>query len=314
MKAVQMHEFGSESVLRYEDIPRPEPQSGEVLVRVAATSVNALDVKLREGALRGFMDFPLPLPLILGCDVAGTVEATGEGVTDFRPGDRVFGMPAKEVGMYAEYVVLQAPELARLPEALDFDSAASLPTVALTAWQGLFDIGGLKQGQSVLVHGASGGVGSLAVQLAKWKGCRVVATASTEKVSFVRDLGADQVIDYKQKRFEDQAHDMDMVLDVLSGETRERSWQTLKRDGVLVSTVPPFPAETDGQPLGVSGKGFGVHPQADQLEEIARLVVAGILKAAVAKVLPLAEAGEGHRLLKSGAVSGKVVLHVGDSK
>lgn len=138
----------------------------------------------------------------------------------------------------------------------------------------------------------------------------MVATASTDKVSFVRELGADQVIDYKTSKFEDQARDMDMVLDVLSGPTRERSWQTLKRGGILVSTVPPFPAETDGQSLGVSGKGFGVHPEAAQLEEIGRLVASGTLKTSVAKVLPLSEAGEAHRLLKAGLVSGKVVLHV----
>lgn len=273
MKAIQMHEFGPESVLRYEEVQRPEVSGGEILVRVAATSVNALDLKLREGVLRGFMDFPLPL--ILGCDVAGAVEGIGEGVTRFKPGDRVFGMPAKEVGMYAEYAVLKEPELAHLPDGLDFDRAASLPTAGLTAWQGLFDIDGLKQGQSILIHGASGGVGSFALQLAKWKGCRVAATASTDKLAFVQALGADQVIDYRTSNFEEQVRDMDMVLDVIGGETRERSWRTLKRGGVLVSTVPPFPNETDGESFGVSGKGFGVHPQAEQLEEIGQLVARG---------------------------------------
>lgn len=303
MKAIQFHEFGPESVLRYEDVVKPQPKPGEILVRVAATAVNALDVKLRAGVLRGFMDYPLPL--ILGSDVAGTVEGGGD---NFKPGQRVFGMPAIAVGMYADYAVLKSYELALLPDEIEFAAAASFPTVALTAWQALFEVGQLSRGQKILIHGASGGVGSMAVQLARNAGAHVTAVASTEKVEFVRRLGADEVIDYKSERFEDKAKGMDLVLDVLSGETRKRSWTTLRKGGRLVSTVPPFPTAEEAAPFEVTGHGIAVHPDSAGLSKIAELVLRGSLKATIDRTLPLRDAAEAHRLMQTGKVQGKIVL------
>jgi NADPH:quinone reductase-like Zn-dependent oxidoreductase len=308
IKAVQLYEFGEPDVLRYESIPKPTPKQGEVLVRVQATAVNALDRKIRSGYMQGFMDFSLPL--ILGCDVAGIVEAVGSGVTGFAPGDEIYAMPRNSVGMYAEYVTLPVTEVAKKPQSITFVEAASVPTVALTAWQGLFDQGNLAPGQTVLIHGAAGGVGSMAVQLAKSKEAYVIATASSAKVDFVHALGADSVIDYKAAPFENKVKEVDLVLDVLGDETRQRSWQVIKLGGMLVSTVPPFPTDEEGASVGVHGKGIAVQPNTAQLNEISRLIDTGKIKPTVDVVLPLADAKQAHELMQSGKVRGKIVLQV----
>jgi NADPH:quinone reductase-like Zn-dependent oxidoreductase len=309
MKAIRIYGFGGPEVLRHEDVPRPEPGAGQILVRIHAAGVNAIDWKLRAGAMRAI--YNPPLPLTPGCDLAGTIEGVGAGVDGFQPGDPVYGMPQAEIGTYAEFLVLNADDVAPKPQSLDFVAAASLPTAALTAWQSLFDVGGLTAGQAVLVHGAAGGVGSMAVQLAKAKGARVVGTASTDKVDFVQDLGADQVIDYTKTPFESVAKDIALVLDVIAGDTQARSWQTLQDGGVLVSTNPPAPVPpAEAAARGVQGKGVAVAPSRAQLEEIARLIDAGEVKSRVDTVLPLSQARQAHELGEAGKVRGKMVLKV----
>ena len=309
MKAVRFHEYGGPDVLRYEDAPRPEPKAGELLVRVRAAAVNAIDWKLRAGAMRFMLD--LPLPIIPGCDMAGTVAEVGAGVQGFQTGDDVYAMPRQEVGAYAEYIVVQAEDAALKPHALDFVTAASLPTVALTAWQALFDVGGLQSGQTALIHGAGGGVGSMAVQFARHRGAKVIATASAEKIAFVQSLGADTVIDYRATPFEQAVRDVDFVLDVISGDTQARSWQTLRAGGTLVSTIPPAPVPPpEIAAHGVQGRGVAVAPNPAQLREIANLIDAGKIKTVVGKVLPLEQAQTAHELGEQGKVQGKIVLQI----
>ena len=231
MKAVQIHAFGGPDVLQYEDVLRPQPKANEILVRVHAAGVNPVDWKIREGYLSA------ALPMIMGIDFSGVVENVGAGVTKYRSGDAVFGQVADESGSYAEYAVAMESDIARKPEGLDDIRAAALPVAGLVPWQALFDIANLTAGQKVLIHGAAGGVGGFAVQFAKWKGARVIGTASGAHVEQVRQLGADEVIDYRKTKFEEVAREVDMVLDTIGGETQERSWQVLKRGGVLASLV-----------------------------------------------------------------------------
>ncbi|HEX4098354.1 MAG TPA: NADP-dependent oxidoreductase, partial [Caulobacteraceae bacterium] len=235
MKAIRIHEFGNADVLRVEDVDRPEPGAGEVLILIRAAGVNPVDYKIREGRYPPVKADQLPL--ILGRDAAGVVQEVGQGAGRFKAGDEVFAMLPQDRGGYAEWVTAPADLCAPKPRSLDFVQAASVPLAALTAWQGLFDHGRLEAGQRVLIHGASGGVGPFAVQFAKIKGAEVFATASADSRSFVERLGADRVIDYKNERFEDVVHDADLVYDLIGGETETRSWQVLKRGGTLVSTV-----------------------------------------------------------------------------
>src|SRR5205809_2677405 len=211
MKAIRMHKYGGPEVLKYEDAPRPEPATGEVLVRVRAASVNPVDWKVREGELTATHGHELPL--IPGWDVSGVVEASGPGATQWKPGDEVYGLPpCDRGGSYPEFIVVRGTELARKPESLDHIQAAAIPLAALTAWQALFDAAKLGRGQTVLIHAAAGGVGHFAVQLAKSKGARVLGTASARNAQFLRELGADEVIDYTASRFEDVVRDVDAVL------------------------------------------------------------------------------------------------------
>lgn len=305
MKAVQIHAYGGPEVLKYEDAPRPTAQAGEILVRVHAAGVNPVDWKVREGYLKEMM--PVQFPLILGYDVAGTVEAVGAGVTEFAPGDAVYA--DMKGGGYAEYVAFPATNAARKPQSLDFAGAASLPVAALTAWQALFDHAHLTAGQTVLIHAASGGVGHLAVQLAKNKGAHVIATASARNHDFVRSLGADEVIDYNTTQFEDVAHDVDMVFDTMGGDTQERSWGVLKPGGILVSIVSPD-TEQQAQAHGKRGVIFYAQDSGAQLTEIAALIDTGKLKPHVERVFALADARQAHETSQGGHVRGKVVLQV----
>src|SRR3989454_268395 len=244
MKAVQIHAFGGPEVLQYEDVPQPQPKANEILVRVHAAGVNPVDWKIREGHLSA------TLPMIMGIDFSGVVESVGNGVTKYRPGDAVFGQVADESGSYAEYAVAMESDVARKPEALDHIRAAALPVAGLTPWQALFDTANLSAGQKMLIHGAAGGVGSFAVQFAKWKGARVLGTASGDHVEQVRQLGADEVIDYRKTKFEEVARDVDVVLDTIGGETQERSWRVLKPGGIFVSLGPPPPPQKTAPPRG----------------------------------------------------------------
>jgi NADPH:quinone reductase-like Zn-dependent oxidoreductase len=308
MKAVRVHEYGGPEVLKYEDAPRPEAGAGEVLVRVHAAGVNPVDWKVRAGMTRGFLNYKLPM--IPGWDLSGVVEGVGEGVTGWKRGDEVYSRPdISRDGAYAEYIAVKAAELGQKPKTLDHVKAAAIPLAALTAWQALFDAGGLQHGQRVLIHAAAGGVGTFAVQLAKWKGAHVIGTASERNHAFLKELGADELIDYNKVRFEDAVSDVDVVLDAMAGETRDRSWKVLKKDGILVSILGP-PSQEDAAKHGVRGAGVFVQPNQKELEEIAVLVDSGKLKPIVEAVLPLRDAPHAHEMNQTLHTRGKIVLQV----
>jgi NADPH:quinone reductase-like Zn-dependent oxidoreductase len=310
MKAVRIKRYGNEEVLELAEVERPQPGENQLLVKVRAAAVNPVDWKIRDG-LGGI--FGLKPPLILGCEVAGTVEAVGSrgpsrtDVSDFVAGDEVYGYLSAYSGGYAEYVAAPASEFVSKPKQIDFDTAASVPVAALTAWQGIFDHGELASGQRILITGASGAVGSMAVQLAKSKGAYVIGTGSGRNEEFVRKLGADEFIDYKKAKFEDKVSGVDVVFDTVGGDTQERAFRTLKRGGVLVSTVNPPSAEKAKQ-FGVTVAMVAVTPKPDQLAEINRLLESGKLKVRVATVLPLAEVKKAHQLSASGHADGKIIL------
>ena len=308
MKAVAMHAYGGPEVLKYEDAARPDPATGEVLVRVHAAAVNPVDWKVRAGHLRGFLNYSLPL--IPGWDLSGVVEATGAGVTDWKQGDAVYARPdLRRNGAYAEYIAVRASELGHKPRSIDHVQASAIPLACLTAWQALFDAGGLKAGQRVLIHAAAGGVGTFAVQLAKWKGAHVVGTASERNHAFLRELGADEVIDYTKTNFEEVVRDVDVVLDTMAGQTRDRSWKVLKKDGILVSILGQ-PSPEDAAQHGVRAAGVFVEPNQAQLGEIAKLVDSGKLRPIIETVLPLAQAARAHEMNQTLHTRGKIVLQV----
>ena len=308
MKAVAMHAYGGPEVLIYEDAARPDPATGEVLVRVHAAAVNPVDWKVRAGHLRGFLNYSLPL--IPGWDLSGVVEATGAGVTDWKQGDAVYARPdLRRNGAYAEYIAVRASELGHKPRSIDHVQASAIPLACLTAWQALFDAGGLKAGQRVLIHAAAGGVGTFAVQLAKWKGAHVVGTASERNHAFLRELGADEVIDYTKTNFEEVVRDVDVVLDTLAGQTRDRSWNVMKKDGILVSILGQ-PSPDDAAQHGVRAAGVFVEPNQAQLGEIAKLVDSGKLRPIIETVLPLAQAARAHEMNQTLHTRGKIVLQV----
>lgn len=307
MKAIRIHEYGGPEVLRYEDAPTPEPAAGEVLVRVHAAGVNPVDWKIREGSVPWAK---YTLPMIPGWDFSGVVDRIGPEVADWKPGDEVYARPdISRNGAYAEYIAVRASEIARKPRTLDHVHSAAIPLAGLTAWQALFDHGGVEAGQKVLIHSAAGGVGTFAVQLAKWKGAWVAATASARNQEFVKQLGADRPIDYEAERFEHAVREMDMVLDSRSGEVRARSWQVLKKGGILVSILGAPPVE-EAAAHGVRTAGFLVAPNPAELAKIAELVDSGQVKPVIEAVFPLEQAGKAHELIATGHVRGKVVLKV----
>jgi NADPH:quinone reductase-like Zn-dependent oxidoreductase len=305
MKAIRIHTYGGPEVLRYEDVPRPVPAAGEVLIKIHAAAVNPVDWKVRAGLVRELLKHQLPL--IPGWDAAGVIEDVGAGVARLKRGDEVYTRPdIFRDGTYAEYIAVREPEVALKPKSLDHVHAAAIPLAALTAWQALFDAGGVSAGQRVLIHAAAGGVGSFAVQLAKCKGAYVIGTASANNREFLRGLGADEVIDYNAVRFEDHVHDVDMVLDAMAGETQRRSWKTLKPGGILVSIL----GGVENPPAGARHAQVFVQPDAAQLSEIAKLVDAGKVRAIVETVLPLTEARHAQELNETGHTRGKIVLRV----
>ncbi|HVC04711.1 MAG TPA: NADP-dependent oxidoreductase, partial [Candidatus Acidoferrales bacterium] len=229
MRAARFHEYGPPSVLVVDLVPRPVPKEGEVLIHVHTAGVNAIDWKLRAGYLQAYM--PMELPATPGIDVAGTVEEVGSGVTAFAVGDDVFG---RGVGTYAEYAVGKVATLAHIPDGVSFDQAATLHVGGVVSWVGLFDVAHVEPGQRVLIQGGTGGVGSIAVQLAHWKGAHVIATTSTANVEYVQSIGADEVVDYTTVAFEEVVHDVDVVYDTVGGEVTGRSWSTLKPGGIMV--------------------------------------------------------------------------------
>ena len=309
MRAVRLHAYGGPQVLTLEEAPLPRPGPGQVLIRVLGAGINPLDWKVRAGHLQEMLKYPLPL--IPGWDLSGKVEEVGQDVTGFKLGDAVYGMlDLSEGGGYAQYVALKASSLAPKPSNIDHLQAASAPLASLTAWQSLFEAADLEAGQTVLIHAAAGGVGHLAVQLAKWKGARVIGTASARNKGFLEDLGADEVIDYRTARFEEAVQEVDLVLDTIGGETQERSWQVLKQGGTLVGTLG-IASPDAAQERGLRGEGVLVHPDGSQLARITELIEAGDLMPFVSTVLPLKEAAKAHELSQGGHVRGKIVLEVG---
>lgn len=310
MKAVRVSAYGGPEVLKVDEIERPKAGPGELLVRVRAAGVNPVDWKIRQGLLKGMTPQP---PFTLGYDISGTVDSLGEGVTDFKVGDEVYAYLAlTKGGGYAQYVAVPAKETAKKPKA-DFAEAAAVPLAGLTAWQALFTQTSLKEGQTVLIHGAAGGVGHFAVQFAKSKGATVIATASSANHEFLKKLGADIVIDYTKEKFEDvlKAKNMqaDVVLDTIGADTHDRSYAVLKKGGTLVSIVQP-PKADKMKEFGVNAKVFLVMPNGPQLAEIARLIDAGKVTPHVSAKLPLEEAAKAHELSQTGKTRGKIVLEV----
>lgn len=309
MKAVRIHTYGDASVLSYEDAPQPTAAGGEILIRVIATTANPFDYAARAGYLSGW--YPFTFPLTLGLDVSGVVTAVGEGVTQFAPGDDVIARadPAQN-GAYAEYIALPASEAAPKPASINHEQAAALPHVGFTAWSALFGAGGLTEGQTVLIHAAAGGVGSLAVQLAKWRGATVIGTSSANNLDFLRELGVDEAIDYNAVPFETVVGNVDLVLDTVGGDTQARSWGVLKPGGMLVSIVQPPSEETAVAHSVRQAFVTSVPPASEALRTLASLVESGHIKPVVFSVLSLADIQQAHALGEGRHVRGKIVLKV----
>ncbi|HEU5179402.1 MAG TPA: NADP-dependent oxidoreductase [Candidatus Polarisedimenticolia bacterium] len=302
MKAVRIHAFGGPEVLQYEDAPRPVADAGEVLIRIHASAVNPADWKFRNG----YFGKDARLPITLGFDFSGVIEALGEGVTRWKTGDEVYGY---SLGAYAEYIAVKETLVAAKPKTVDHIHAAAIASASLAAWKALFEAGGLRPGQKVLIHGATGGVGGFAVQLAHAKGARVIGTASKRNQSYLKELGADEAIDYESVRFEDVVRDVDVVFDTQGGATQSRSWKTLKRGGILVSIAQP-PAPEEAEKHGVRAVFMVNEMKAESLNAITKLVDSGELKAVVDTVLPLSEARRAQELIQTGHTRGKIALKV----
>lgn len=301
MKAGRIHHFGPPNAIRIDEIPRPTPQEGELVIKVAAAGVGPWDALIREGK----SVVQLPLPIILGSDLAGTVDSVGTGVIGFKPGDKVFGVTNKQFcGAYAEYAVASAQMVAAMPSSLSFGEAASVPVVAVTAYQMLFDHAQLKAGEAVLIHGAAGNVGAYAVQLAKQADLQVFATAGPADVDYVRALGAEMVVNYQTTKFEDAVPPVDAVLDTVGGEMQHRSFRVLRPGGIVVSSVSPPP-----QTAGFRSAFFLVDVTAARLGTLSRLFDSRKLTTEVGTVLPIEEARKAHEMLAGAPHKrGKILL------
>jgi NADPH:quinone reductase-like Zn-dependent oxidoreductase len=308
MKAVVAQEYGAPEVLKFENVPRPKPKEDEALVRVIASSVNPADPLTLSGKYA--REFGTHLPLVPGYDIAGVVEKTGANVTKLKVGDAVYGYPTFGGG-WADYVTVTQWEVAAKPKSLNFVEAAAVPMGALTAWQALVDVAKLQPGQTVLIHGGSGGVGSFAIQIAKARGARVIATASTANQDLLKQLGADVAVDYTKTKFEDVAKDVDAVLDPVGRETLARSYGVVKKGGVVMSLVA-LPNRDELKKRGIHGAAISVHPDAEDLAEIAQLIDAGKIKPIVTQVVPLSEAIAAQQQAATHHTRGKVVLRIAD--
>ena len=317
IQAIRVHQYGGPEQLKLERIPCPEPQAGEVLIRVHSVGVLPAEWKLRQGFFQAVR--PAIFPYIPGSAIAGIVEEVGPNVTTFQKGQVVFGRSTN--GAYAEYTTTAVdppalgPEtfslLALKPETLSFDEAATISGGATIAWTALFEDGALQAGQRVLIHGAAGGVGSFAVQLARWKGAEVIGTTSRANMDFVRSLGAETVIDYTSVAFEQMVHDVDLVLDTIGGETLQRSMQVVRRSGTIVSLLEP-PSVELAQKYGIHARKNAALPTSSHLRAIAQLIGEGHLKVTVMQTFPLHEASRAHELSERGHGRGRIVLHIAD--
>jgi NADPH:quinone reductase-like Zn-dependent oxidoreductase len=309
MHAIRIHKFGGPEVLQDEVLPVPQAGSGELLVRIEAASVNPVDYKIREGKFAKASDDVLPITL--GRDLSGMVEACGSSADQSIVGQPVYALLGYDRGAYAQHVVLKPGEWAKKPANISHVEAAAVPLAALTAWQGMIDHGGLKSGQRVLIHGGAGGVGHFAIQIAKAKGAWVATTCAGQDLDFVRGLGADEVIDYKTEKFEDRLSDMDLVYDLIGGETQERSFQVLKQSGALISTLQePDKAKALYKNLTIAH--YMAKPDVDELKQIAALIEAGKIRPVIHATYKLADAAKAEQALASEHVRGKIVLTVGE--
>jgi NADPH:quinone reductase-like Zn-dependent oxidoreductase len=308
MKAIVAHEYGGPEVLQLEDAPQPEPKENEMLVRVIACGVNPADPLVLSGKYA--KEFGTHLPLIPGYDVAGVVTKIGANVTHLKAGDAVYGY-ALFGGGWAEYATLADFEATLKPSSLSFVEAAAVPLAALTAWQALVDTAKLEAGQTVLIHGGSGGVGSFAIQIAKARGAKVFATASTTNQDLLKELGVDVPIDYTKTKFEEVARDVDVVLDPVGHDTLARSYALVKKCGIVISLVSRVdPAEVEKH--GIRGASLSVKPDAGELAEITKLINAGKIKPRVTEVLPLADARKATEQAETHHTRGKIVLKIAD--
>ncbi|MFE2884389.1 NADP-dependent oxidoreductase [Streptomyces sp. NPDC059272] len=309
MRVITQNVLGGPEVLEEVQVERPAPRANEILIRVRAAGLNPTDWKHRANG--GFLGEP---PFVLGWDVSGVVEAVGVGVARFQPGDEVFGMLSYPWGhgSHAEYVAAPARAFVHKPAGIDHVQAAALPLVSLTAWQALVENARLQPGQRVLIHAAAGGVGHVAVQIAKARGAHVIGTASAGKHDFLRELGVDEAIDYRETDFAEAVKDVDVVLDTLGGETGIKSLRVLRPGGVVVSIIPIGSAEfpDEAERLGVRAIRMLVDADRADMESIVELVEVGTLRATVARTFPLADAAEAHKLGETGRTAGKLVLTV----
>jgi alcohol dehydrogenase len=310
MKAAQINSYGEPEVLKITDeVPKPTAQAGQILVEVRAAGVNPFDWKVRAGFMKDFIT--LNFPATLGGDFSGVVAEIGEGVTGFNVGDEVYGQ-ANAVGgqgSYAEFTPVKIEQVTQKPKSLDFITAAALPLAGASAYQALVERANLQNGQRVLIHGGAGGIGSLAIQIAKNIGAHVATTASTEDLDFVKNLGANEVIDYKTQAFETILKDYDVVFDTVGGETNKKSYQVLRPGGVLVSMTDQ-PDEELVSKYGVKAMAQQTSPSSDKLQKLAKLVDGGVLKVNVDKVFSLDQAPEALAYLQQSHPRGKVVIQI----
>ena len=310
MKAIVFYEYGGPEVLKYEDVPRPKPKEDQILARVIAAGVNPVDGMIRSGMFA--KDEKTAFPRILGADIAGVVEKTGSKITKFKAGDAVYAyISLDNEGGYAEYALATENEASPKPKSLDYVEAAAVPVVALTAWQALIDTAKLRAGQTVLIHGGSGGVGTFAIQIAKGRGAKVIATASTANQDLLKQLGADVAIDYTKTKFEDIAKDVDVVLDSVGKDTLARSYGVMKKGGFIVSLVAR-PDQAELAKRGIRGSSLSAEPNSNELAEIGNLIDEKKIRVIVSQTFPLSEARKAHEQVATGHTRGKIVLKVAD--
>jgi len=308
MQAIVLDRYGGPETLQMETVARPEPAEDEILIRVIAASINPVDVAIRSGKYADY--FHTTLPLIPGMDISGVVEKTGSKIAQVKKGDPVYGFfTLQKQGGYAQFAVAKETEFARKPKSISFQQAAAVGAVGSTAWQALIDAGHLQAGQSVLIHGGSGGVGHMAIQIAKARGAHVTATASSANQEFMRKLGADQTIDYTKSKFEDVVKDVDLVLDTVGGETLQRSYGVVKRGGIIV-TIAGEPDQAALDAHGIRGTFISAAPNSETFAALNELLASGKLKPEVTKVFPLAEAAKAQEQIATRHTTGKVVLNV----
>ncbi len=310
MKAITINQYGDKEELKEEELAKPEPKSDEVLIKIHAAAVNPIDWKLRYGYLKE--KFPFNFPIVLGWDASGIVEKPGEDVDSFQKGDRVFVRPElTNRGTYAEYTTAKEDLIAKIPEQISFEEAAAVPLAGLTAYQCLVNVGKLESGNKVLIHAGAGGVGSFAIQIAKNMGAYVATTASTKNVEFLKSLGADEVIDYTKDDFSQKLENYDLVIDTLGGDIQKKSFNILKKGGILVSIVEE-PDQEKADKLGVTAKFHWLIPDGEELATLAEMMENNKLEPVVGKTFPFSEQGlkDAHELSETHHARGKIIIKV----